>query len=123
MKCFLRYRQRSGQGLRRYPSESTEPRAGFGRRVFCGYKINTRNNMKITIQNVANASDLSKFDPVSGEWFLHIDSKDRSIESVIKAVTNWMDAGYQIDVRVFHADGREITSEIPSEGTFLATRL
>ena len=79
--------------------------------------------MKITIQNVANASDLSKFDPVSGEWFLNIDSKDRSIESVIKAVTNWMDAGYQIDVRVFHADGREITSEIPSEGTFLATRL
>jgi len=31
--------------LRRYPSESLEPRAGLGRRVFCGYKINTRNNM------------------------------------------------------------------------------
>jgi len=79
--------------------------------------------MKITIQNVANAEDLSKFDPVSGEWFLHIDSEDRSIESVMEAVINWMDAGYQIDVRVFHADGREITSDNPSEGTFLATRI
>ena len=79
--------------------------------------------MKITIQNVANASDLSKFDPVSGEWFLHIDLEDRSIESVMEAVINWMDAGYQIDVRVFHADGREITNDNPSEGTFLATRI
>ena len=79
-------------------------------------------SMNITIRNVANAEELSAFTPVSGEWCLDGDSEDRSIESIIQAVINWMDADYQIDVRVFHADGREITSDTPSEGNFLATR-
>ncbi len=79
-------------------------------------------SMNITIRNVANAEELALFNPVSGQWFLDGDSEDRSIESIVEAVINWMDADYQIDVRVFHADGREITSDTPSEGTFLATR-
>ena len=79
-------------------------------------------SMNITIRNVDNADELDNFIPVSGRWFLDGDSEDRSIESLMEAVINWMDADYQIDVRVFHADGREVTSDIPSEGTFLATR-
>ena len=79
-------------------------------------------SMNIAIRNVANADELDSFNPVSGKWFLDGDSEDRSIESIVEAVINWMDADYQIDVRVFHADGREITSDTPSEGTFLATR-
>jgi len=82
-----------------------------------------KTSMNITIKNVANASDLSQFNPVSGQWFLDGDSEDRSVESVVEAIINWMDADYQIDVRVFHADGREITSDTPSEGAFLALRL
>lgn len=80
-------------------------------------------NMQITIKNVKNANKLTEFIPVSGEWFLDGDSEDRSIEGIEQSVRNYMDAEFPIRVSVFRADGREITGDTPSEGTFLATRI
>ena len=79
--------------------------------------------MQITIRNVKNANELTEFIPVSGEWFLDGDSEDRSIEGIEQSVRNYMDAEFPIRVSVFHADGRKITGDTPSEGTFIATRI
>lgn len=79
-------------------------------------------NMNITITNVKNANELDSFVPAEGQWFLAGDSDDRSWDGVVQSVRNYMDAEYAIEVKIFHADGREITSEIPSEGIFIATR-
>lgn len=79
-------------------------------------------NMNITITNVTNANQLDEFNPVSGEWSLHCDSDDRSREGVEQSVRNWMDASYPVDVEVFHADGRAIGGDLPSNGTFVAVR-
>jgi len=80
-------------------------------------------NMNITITNVRNANELDGFNPVSGEWSLHCDrSEDRSEDGVAQSVRNYMDASYEIDVQVFHADGRAITGDLPANGTFVAIR-
>jgi hypothetical protein len=80
-------------------------------------------SMNITIHSVRNASDLPEFVPVEGQWALHCLSEDRTRESVEESVRNWMDAEFPVRVSVYHADGREITGDMPSEGTFLATRI
>lgn len=77
---------------------------------------------RIDIFNVKNAENLDQFIPVEGQWSVDGDSGDRSWDDVAEAVRNWMDADYKIEVRLFHADGREITGELPAAGTFLATR-
>lgn len=79
-------------------------------------------NMNITISNVQNADEIGKFTPVSGEWTLHCDSDDRSRDGVEQSVCNWIDVDFALDVEIFHADGRAITGDIPSNGTFVAVR-
>lgn len=80
-------------------------------------------NMNITIHDVKNAEELDQFVPVEGRWRLDGSSEDRSAEGVEQSVVNWMDADYKLSVKLFHADGREITGDMPSEGQFLATRI
>jgi len=80
-------------------------------------------NMNITISDVQNANLLGEFHPVSGEWSLHCDSEDRSKEGVEQAVRNWMDSSYPVHVEVYHADGRAIGGDLPSDGTFVAIRV
>lgn len=77
-------------------------------------------SMEITI-TAENSSELDLFVPVTGRWFLACDSEDRCFDSVVESIRNWMDCP-NLDVQLFHADGRAITSELPSEGTFLATK-
>ena len=77
--------------------------------------------MDITI-DAKNANELDSFIPVEGQWFIGGDHNENTVEDVIETVINWMDADYKIDVQVFHLDGRHITGDLPSEGTFLATR-
>lgn len=79
-------------------------------------------NMNIDIRNVRNANELDAFNVVSGEWELHCLSDDRSEAGVIESVRNYMDAVFPVEVRVFHADGRAITGDMPSHGTFVAVR-
>jgi hypothetical protein len=78
--------------------------------------------MQITIHDVKNADELDQFIPVEGCWRLDGSSEDRSAAGVEQSVRNWMDAAYAVSVRLFHADGREITGDMPSEGQFLAIR-
>lgn len=79
-------------------------------------------SMQITIKNVKNASKLDDFEPVTGEWYLDGSSEDRSFSGVEQSVRNWMDSEHELTVGIFHMDGREITGDMPSEGTFLARR-
>jgi hypothetical protein len=79
--------------------------------------------MNITIHSVRNAIDLPERVPVDGKWTLHCLSDDRTREGVEDSVRNWMDADFEIRVSIYHADGREITGDMPAEGTFVATRL
>lgn len=79
-------------------------------------------NMNINIYAVENANELETYNPVSGKWSLHVDSEDRSVEGIEQSVRNYMDADFKISVQVFHADGRAITGDVPSEGTFVAVR-
>lgn len=79
-------------------------------------------NMNITISDVDNANEMESFAPVSGKWSIHMLSDDRSAESVEEAVRLYTGAAFPISVRVFHADGRAITGDCPTNGTFVATR-
>jgi hypothetical protein len=80
--------------------------------------------MNITI-TAKNADELDNFTPVSGTWRIeNFSGGDGTTEQdVQESIVNWMDASYGLRVAVFHADGRAITSEIPSEGTYVATRI
>lgn len=75
-------------------------------------------NIYITAEN---AAALPGFEPVSGTWRIDGD-RPESLSDVEVSVRNWMDADFKIEVRVYHADGRVITGDVPSEGTYLATR-
>lgn len=77
------------------------------------------NTKIITITN--SVDELSTFAPVSGRWYLS--SSDRTWEEAEAAVRERLDAKFKIRVSLYHADGRAITSEIPSEGTFVAARI
>lgn len=82
--------------------------------------------MNITITDIKSpgnlTEDLSGFVPVEGRWIIGGDSESRSRDGVEQSVRNYMDVEYPIRVSVFHADGREIIGDLPSEGTFLAVR-
>jgi hypothetical protein len=77
--------------------------------------------MNITISNVKNANELDAFIPVEGWWFA-ADEPDRNDDSIQQAVRNYMDASYNIGVQLFTAEGHAILGDLPSAGTFLATR-
>lgn len=79
--------------------------------------------MNITITNVKNANELDEFVPVEGCWILDGSSDDRDAAGVEQSVRNYMDADYAIKVDLYHSDGRKITGDLPSEGTFLAVRI
>jgi hypothetical protein len=76
-------------------------------------------NIDITADN---AQDLLRFVPVTGSWRInHYDGTEApSVQDVEESIRNWMDA--DVSVSVFHADGREIASECPSDGTYVAVR-
>ena len=79
--------------------------------------------MNITITNVKNANELDQFTPVEGEWFIEYpDHGEAREQDIVESVKNYMDADYPMNVQIFHANGRAITSELPANGTFLATR-
>jgi short-subunit dehydrogenase involved in D-alanine esterification of teichoic acids len=69
-----------------------------------------------------NASDLDSFIPVEGTWRVNGSRDDVTESDIVEAIANWMDSEYPTNVLIFHADGRAITSELPSEGTFIALR-
>jgi hypothetical protein len=77
--------------------------------------------MNITIK-AKNAVELEDFIPVSGTWSIEDEQDKDSIYDVEESIVNWMDTSYPIDVMVFHADGRKINGDLPSEGTFLTIR-
>ena len=83
-----------------------------------------KTTMRVEIINVKNASDLSEFVPVEGEFTTEVrdEDDDCGTQVVEQAIRNWIDTDYPISVRVFHADGRAITGDVPSRGTFIATR-
>lgn len=92
--------------------------------------------IRYEITHVDNAAQLDDYVPVTGRWIARHcaewnavrrpDSDCNKIRpsgtSVVEAVGNWMDADFPIRVQLFHADGREITGDMPWEGTFVATR-
>jgi len=77
--------------------------------------------MNITIK-AKNAVELEDFVPVTGTWNITDKQDEDSIYDVQESIVNWMDTSYSIDVMVFHADGREISGDLPWEGTFLVNR-
>jgi len=77
--------------------------------------------MNITIK-AKNAVELEDFVPVTGTWIITDKQDEDSIYDVEASIVNWMDSSYSIDVMVFHADGREISGDLPWEGTFLVIR-
>jgi len=77
--------------------------------------------MNITIK-AKNAVELEDFVPVTGTWIIKDKQDEDSIYDVEASIVNWMDSSYSIDVMVFHADGREISGDLPWEGTFLVIR-
>lgn len=77
--------------------------------------------MNITIK-AKNAVELEDFVPVTGTWSIQDKQDEDSIYDVEESIVNWMDSSYSIDVMVFHADGREISGDLPWEGTFLVIR-
>jgi len=77
--------------------------------------------MNITIK-AKNAVELEDFVPVTGTWIITDKQDEDSIYDVEESIVNWMDSSYSIDVMVFHADGREISGDLPWEGTFLVIR-
>jgi len=77
--------------------------------------------MNITIK-AKNAVELEDFVPVTGTWNITDKQDEDSIYDVEASIVNWMDSSYSIDVMVFHADGREISGDLPWEGTFLVIR-
>ena len=77
--------------------------------------------MNITIK-AKNAVELEDFVPVTGTWIITDKQDEDSIYDVEESIVNWMDSSYSIDVMVFHADGREISGDLPWVGTFLVIR-
>jgi hypothetical protein len=77
--------------------------------------------MNITIK-AKNAVELEDFIPVTGTWSITDKQDEDSIYDVEASIVNWMDSSYSIDVKVFHVDGREISGDLPWEGTFLVNR-
>ena len=77
--------------------------------------------MNITIK-AKNAVELEDFIPVTGTWSITDKQDEDSIYDVEASIVNWMDSSYSIDVMVFHVDGREISGDLPWEGTFLVNR-
>ena len=63
------------------------------------------------------------WDPMSGDWNA---GRGERIKPVVLAAINTALAvagvDYQMDVELFHADGREITDDLPASGTWVATR-
>jgi len=91
--------------------------------------------IRYEITQVDNAKDLPDYVPVTGRWSAYVSTwrekwdfgangkfAPPSKVSVIETVCNWMDADFPIRVQLFHADGREITGEMPWDGAFVATR-
>ncbi len=76
-------------------------------------------NIKIT---ASNAIELDQFIPVDGAWSIEDKQDSDSITDVKESIENWMDAIYPIEISVYRADGRQITCELPWEGTFIAIR-
>lgn len=79
--------------------------------------------MNITINNIKNANELDAFVPVEGQWvFDGTSDEGLTTEAVEQSVRNYMDAAYPIDVQVFHGNGHAIVGDMPTSGTFVATR-
>jgi hypothetical protein len=63
------------------------------------------------------------WDPISGDW--HAGRGERIKPVVLAAINAALSAygvDYAVEVECYHADGREITDEIPASGTWVATR-
>ncbi len=79
--------------------------------------------MQIDIKNTKHLSDLSEFEPVEGKWFRDKnDGLEVQFTDVISAIKTILQSEHEIIVGVFHADGRLICGDLPSEGQWVATR-
>lgn len=76
--------------------------------------------MKIEVK-ANNPKDIEAFVPVEGNWSIR-GNRDGSTDDVEKAIAYQLGTDYRILIKVFHADGRTITGDLPSEGTFVACR-
>lgn len=70
-----------------------------------------------------NHTSLEEYAPVDGRWELDGSSEDRSFGDIVSEIKRWLHVNCEVSVKLFHADGREITGPLPSEGTFVATRI
>lgn len=91
--------------------------------------------IRYEITHCDNANELPDYVPVTGKWaaessnwkatflaYLDGDCPTPARTAVAETVCNWLDSDFPIAVRLYHADGREITGDMPWEGTFVATR-
>lgn len=86
-------------------------------------KIVMKTNITITDKN----TDIASFNPVSGVYDLNKTSRemeDVTLGDIEEAIASELSAkhGFAVKVEIFRSNGRAITDETPSAGSFLATR-
>jgi hypothetical protein len=77
---------------------------------------------RVTFRNCHNLDILHEFATAFGKWFHEGSPEDRTHASIEQAIRTYLNAPFPVRIQIFHTDGRDITSEIPSEGDFIATR-
>lgn len=77
---------------------------------------------KVTVQNIKNANELPSFVPVEGQWEVNGTSEERDYNEIVEAIESSLGAAFKVKVDLYHDNGHAITGDLPSGGTFLATR-
>lgn len=83
-----------------------------------------KNNIQITVTYIKNADAIADFAPVEGTWDANATSEEIN-EAVdqVEAVIAKQFAPFNVKVELFHSNGHAITGDMPTCGTFLATRI
>ena len=77
----------------------------------------------IKILNVKNINELVNFGVVEGRWIVGGSSDDRDRAEIENAIRANFNRGLKLKVSLFHANGHEITADLPADGTFLVSRI
>ena len=86
-----------------------------------------KNKMKTNITITDSKTNIASFEPVEGRFDINATSaemEDVSTFDVEESIAAQLTEkhGFGVKVEIFQSNGRAITSETPSAGTFLATR-